>query len=294
MDATMTTEAIEVTPTGAALGADVQGIDLTRPLQPGAVAAIADAWARHLVLRFRGQHGLSLDALIAFSRHFGQLDRRPIASAEMGKAFEGDYPEITVISNVVVDGKPVGGLGAYESSWHSDMTYNPLPPLGSALYAVEIPPSGGNTAFANMERAWETLPDALKRRVEGLTCVHDASRNSAGELRLGYEDVTDPRKTVGAVHPVVRRHPVTGRRSLFLGRRRNAYLTGLSVQESESLLDALWAHACRPEFAWEQVWQLGDLVMWDNRCTLHRRDAFDPSTRRLLWRTQITGEPVLS
>ena len=172
------------------------------------------------------------------------------------------------------------------------MTYNPRPPKASALYAVEIPPVGGDTQFADMERAWETLPDALKRRVETLTCVHDASRNSAGELRLGFEDITDPRRTVGAVHPVVRRHPVSGRRGLFLGRRRNAYLTGLPLEESESLLDALWAHATRPELVWTQRWRLGDLVLWDNRCTMHRRDAFDPSTRRLMWRTQVSGEPV--
>jgi taurine dioxygenase len=294
MSTTATAAAIGVLPSGDALGADITGIDLRAPLGGAALEALLDAWTQHLVLRFRGQHGLTLDALIAFSRRLGTLDARPIASAAMGKAFEGDYPEITVISNVVVDGKPIGGLGAYESVWHADMTYNPLPPKASALYAVEIPPTGGDTQFANMERAYETLPEATRRRIESLTCVHDASRNSAGQLRLGYEDIDDPRRTVGAVHPVVRRHPVSGRRSLFLGRRRNAYLSGLPLEESEALLDALWAHASRPEFAWTQVWQLGDLVLWDNRCTMHRRDGFDPSTRRLLWRTQVTGEPVLS
>lgn len=294
MSTTATAARLQIVPSGRALGADVVGADLRRPLDAATVDEIQQAWTTHLVLRFRGQHGLSLDALIAFSRNFGTLDARPIGSAEMGKAFEGDYPEITVISNVVVDGKPIGGLGADESVWHADMTYNPLPPKASALYAVEIPPAGGDTQFANMERAYETLPEATRRRIEGLSCVHDASRNSTGKLRLGYEDITDPRRTVGAVHPVVRRHPVSGRRSLFLGRRRAAYLTGLPLEDSEALLDELWAHAGRPEFAWTQVWQLGDLVLWDNRCTMHRRDAFDPGTRRLLWRTQITGEPVLS
>jgi taurine dioxygenase len=294
MTSTATSTSIEVRPSGDALGADVSGVSLRAPLEPATFKAILRAWTDHKVLRFREQLGLTLDELIAFSRNFGQLDSRPIAAAQMGKAFEGDYPEIAVISNVVVDGKPIGGLGAYESVWHSDMTYNPLPPKASALFAVEIPPAGGDTQFADMERAWETLPDALKQRIATLTCVHDASRNSAGELRLGFEDISDPRRTVGAVHPLVRRHPISARRSLFLGRRRNAYLTGLPLEESESLLDALWAHASRPEFVWAQRWRLGDLVLWDNRCTMHRRDAFDPSTRRLLWRTQVTGEPVLA
>lgn len=285
---------VQVHPSGSALGADILGVDLNQPLSAPALKAVSRAWADHLVLRFRGQHGLTLPSLIAFSRQFGDLDLRPIASASMGKAFEGEFPEITVISNILVDGKPIGGLGSYEAVWHADMTYNAKPPLGSALYAVEIPPSGGNTQFANMERAWEALPEAMQRRIEGLSCVHDASRNSAGELRMGFDDISDPRSTVGAVHPLIRRHPVTGRRSLFLGRRRNAYIKGLALEESEALLDALWAHASRREWVWEQVWQLGDLVLWDNRCTMHRREAFDPSTRRLMWRTQITGEPVLS
>jgi taurine dioxygenase len=210
----------------------------------------------------------------------------------MSRALDELPPEITVISNVLVDGKPIGGLGSYEAVWHADMTYNPRPPKGSCLYAVEIPPTGGGTHFANMYLAYETLPPELKRRADTLKCVHDASRNSAGELRQGFEDVTDPRKTVGAVHPVVRTHPVTGRKCLLLGRRRNAYLVGLPLDESEALLDQLWAHATTPNLCWQQVWQLGDLIMWDNRCTMHRRDAFDPNSRRLMYRTQIAGEPV--
>lgn len=289
---TAATQAARIIPSGKALGADVVGVDLSRPLSEEQTRMIHAAWIEHLVLRFRGQPRLSLDDLTRFSRNFGELDRAPIASKEMGKAFEGDYPEVTVISNVVVGGKPIGGLGSGESVWHADMTYNPLIPKGACLYAMEIPPSGGNTQFANMYRAYETLPADLKRTVQTLKCVHDASRNSAGELRMGYKDITDPRETVGAVHPVVRTHPESGRKCLLLGRRRNAYLVGLPLQESEALLDQLWAHAAKPEFVWEQVWQLGDLLMWDNRCTMHRRDDFDPGTRRLMYRTQITGEPV--
>ena len=292
MSAVLASKSVTVTPSGKALGADISGVDLTHPLPPDQVEAIARAWADHLVLRLRGHRGLTLPQLADFSRYFGTLDKAPIKASANGKVSPDEHPEITVISNVLVDGLPVGGLGSYEAVWHSDMTYNPMPPKGSALYAVEIPPTGGNTCFANMYLAYETLPAELKRRADSLKCIHDASRNSAGELRVGFKDIADPRQTVGAVHPVVRTHPVTGKRCLFLGRRRNAYLVGLDVEESEALLDALWAHAANPGFVWEQVWQLGDIILWDNRCTMHRRDSFDASSRRLLYRTQIAGGAV--
>ena len=281
--------ALSVQPCAAPLGADVTGIDLSRPLQPADVQAIQQAWARHLVLRFRGQHALTLEGLARFSGHFGPLDLRPTASMAMSREHDELPPEITVISNVKVGGKPLGALGDGEAVWHTDMTYKPVPPKGACLYAAEVPPSGGNTHFANMYAAYETLSDALKARIEGLRCMHDASRNSAGELRLGYEDVSDPRQTKGAVHPIVSTHAVTGRKCLLLGRRRNAYIVGLDLAESEQLLDALWAHATRPELTWTQVWQVGDLMMWDNTCTMHKRDAFDPAARRLMYRTQIAG-----
>jgi taurine dioxygenase len=174
------------------------------------------------------------------------------------------------------------------------MSYNPLPPRASLLYALEVPADGGNTGFLNMYSAYETLPESVKRAVEGKTCIHDSSRNSAGELRQGFQRTLDVRQTPGAVHPLVRRHPVTGRKALFLGRRPGAYIDGLSVEESEKLLDAVWAHATQECFAWYQKWRIGDLVMWDNRCVMHRRDAFDESLRRLMHRTQIVGEPVLA
>lgn len=280
---------LTVAPSGAPLCADVEGIDMNQPLAPREVELIRDAWAKHLVLRFRGQQALTLEGLARFSRQFGPLDRRPTASMDMSREHDALPPEITVISNVKVGGKPLGALGDGEAVWHTDMTYNETPPKGACLYAVEVPPAGGNTHFANMYAAYETLPPALKERIQGLRCVHDASRNSAGELRLGYEDVTDPRQTRGAVHPLVSTHAVTGRKCLLLGRRRNAYIVGLELAESEQLLDALWAHATRPELTWTQVWKVGDVMMWDNTCTMHRRDAFDPASRRLMYRTQIAG-----
>jgi taurine dioxygenase len=145
-----------------------------------------------------------------------------------------------------------------------------------------------------MYEAYETLSPELKEKIKNLSCIHDASRNSAGELRKGFKDIDDPTQTVGARHPLVRLHPVSQRQALFLGRRRGAYIPGLSLAESEDLLNQLWAHVTQPKFSWGQQWQLGDMVLWDNRCTMHRREAFDTSSRRLMLRTQISGEKVLA
>jgi taurine dioxygenase len=285
-------------PTGAALGADIEGVDLAQPLSAEIVGAIKQAWSDHLVLRFRGQR-LDDEQLMRFSAHFGELDWAPIIAASRVKirgedryveAAEEGRRYISIISNVIENGKAIGALGAYEAIWHTDMSYNPEPPCASALYALEVPPSGGDTGFANMYLAYETLSEELRRRVEGHLCRHDASRNSAGELRRGFTEVGDPRQAPGADHPIIRTHPVTGRKAIFLGRRRNAYIQDLALEESEQLLDGLWAHATRSELTWYQQWRVGDLVLWDNRCVMHRRDEFDPTTRRLLHRSQIKGD----
>ena len=288
------TTTLWIEPTGGPLGADVHGIDLSRDIDQTAFAMIADAWAKHLVLRFSGQR-LDDEALMRFSRKWGELDRAPLGTgAEKVNGVAANAVDwVVVISNVKVDGKPIGGLGSYESVWHTDMSYNPLPPRASLLYAIECPATGGDTGFSNMEMAYDTLTEDLKKRIQGKVCTHDSSRNSAGQFRRGFKEVNDPRETPGAAHPLVRKHPVTGRRSLFLGRRVGAYVHGLPVADSEALLNALWAHASQPKFAWYQHWRVGDLMMWDNRCVMHRRDEFDESARRVMHRTQIVGEPVL-
>jgi taurine dioxygenase len=276
-----------VIPTGAALGAELRGVDLRRIDEAG-FAAIHRAWLAHSVLLFRGQ---SLDDadLIAFSRRFGTLDLAPIQ--ETGRRFVEGRPEIYIVSNVIgADGEPIGSLGAGEAVWHTDMSYLPLPPKMSLLYALEVPPSGGETGFCTLYGAYDSLPAALKHRIDGMQIKHDGTYNSGGYLRQGVTATDDPRRSPGAVHPLVCTHPETGRRALYLGRRRNAYLPGLSLDESEALLDALWQHATRPALAWYHDWRVGDLVMWDNRCTLHRRNAFHPGTRRVMHRTQVQGD----
>jgi taurine dioxygenase len=278
---------MSITNLGASLGAEARGIDLSKPLAGNDIDAIADAWRTRLVVVFHGQ-SLTDPQLLAFSRHFGELD--PPGPNPYGEPFNKDYPEINVISNVVENDKPIGNLGDGEAVWHADMTFVDVPPKAAMLHALEVPPKGGNTYFANMFAAYESLPADLKKTVEGRIAIHDASRNSAGMLRKGYRDVTDVRKAVGAHHALVRTDPETGRKALFLGRRPNSYITGLDIAESEELLDVLWAHATQPRFAMCHAWQVGDLLMWNNLSVLHRRDAFDPNSRRVMHRTQIKGD----
>jgi taurine dioxygenase len=269
------------------LGAEVGGVDIAAGLTDEKVRAVREAWHANLVLVFRDQR-MSDDALVAFSRNFGTLERSPIAEkVRGGYAHVPQLPEIAVVSNVVEDGVAIGALGDGELSWHNDMTYLEQPPPASVLCAVELPAQGGDTWFCNMYLAYETLDSALKQRIEGLKAIHDSSYTSAGTLRKGFDEVADVSQAPGARHPLVMTHPQTGRKALYLGRRRNGYIVGLPLPESEKLLDALWGHATQERFAMRHQWRMGDVVMWDNRCTMHRRDAFDPSARRILHRTQL-------
>ena len=278
-------ETAEITPTGAALGADIQNIDLKR-ITDQDFAVIHRAWLDHLVVRFRGQQ-LSDQDLIAFSRRFGDLDWAPVQ--ETGRRFVEGHPEIYVVSNVIENGQPIGSLGSGEAVWHTDMSYLEEPPKASMLYALEVPAAGGDTYFCNMYRVYESLPDSLRRRISGLALKHDATYNSGGYVRQGLSAIDDPVNSPGVYHPLVCTHPETGRQVLYLGRRRNAYVAELSLAESEALLDELWSYTTQEAVSWRNPWQPGDVVLWDNRCTMHRRDPFDPNSRRILHRTQIKG-----
>jgi taurine dioxygenase len=163
------------------------------------------------------------------------------------------------------------------------------PPKASMLYALEIPTVGGNTYFCSMYQAYDSLPDALRRSIESYTLKHDATYNSGGYVRQGTRAVDDPVNSPGTYHPLVCTHPETGRRLLYLGRRRNAYIQELPISDSEALLDELWSYATEESCAWQSVWRVGDLVLWDNRCTMHRRDPFDAASRRIMHRTQVKG-----
>jgi taurine dioxygenase len=276
---------IDVVPTGKALGAELREVDL-KSLDDARAAEIMRAFHQHQVILIRNQT-LGDQDLIAFSRRFGDLDWAPIQ--ETGRRFVEGMPEIYIVSNVKVNGEAIGSLGAGEAVWHTDMSYLDVPPMASALYSLEVPPSGGNTSFCSMYAVYDALPAEMKRRIAPLKIKHDGTYNSGGYLRQGVTATDDPRASPGALHPLVCTHPDTGRQMLYLGRRRNAYLMGLELAESEALLDELWTFVDRPEFKWEHVWKVGDLVMWDNRCTMHRRDPFDDTARRVMHRTQIKG-----
>jgi taurine dioxygenase len=285
IDAKIAAKSAKVLPSGGGLGAEVRGLDL-RELTDASFAMIHRAWLDNLVLLFRNQN-FHPSELIAFSRRFGDLDLAPIQ--ESGRRYVAGMPELYIVSNVVEQGEPIGSLGSGEAAWHTDMSYLEQPPMASMLYAVEVPAKGGNTEFINMYSLYGALPDNLKRQTANLRIKHDATYNSGGYLRQGVQPADDPRTSPGAYHPLVCTHPETGRKALYLGRRRNAYIDGLGLAESEALLDELWSYTSRTELTWQNVWSVGDLVLWDNRCTMHRRDSFDPDARRIMHRTQVRG-----
>ncbi len=274
---------VEVIPTGT-VGAEMRGVDLAA-VTGAQVDAIKKAWYRHDVLVFRNQE-MTDDDLLAFSRHFGTLDPPPNQGA--GRKSPAGYPDIYVVSNVLDEkGEPIGALGDGDAAWHTDMSYIAQPPDASMLYSLEIPKQGGDTWFCGMKAALAKMPRSLLERIKHLDIKHDGTYDSGGYVRKGMTPSNDPRTSVGTPHPMVIRHPKSGDSALYLGRRLNAYIAGLALEESERLLEEVWSYV--ESAVYKHRWALGDLVLWDNRTTMHRRDAFDPKSRRVMHRTQIKG-----
>ena len=269
-------ETFAVTPLSSALGAQIHGIDAAA-IDDAGFERVRTAWLEHLVLLFRNQR-LDDRALVDFTSRFGELEEAPLFG---GRRYVEEHPEVMIISNVAVDGREIGSLGNAEAFWHTDLNFVEEPPAASCLFAHEVPPTGGDTGFANMYSAFEALPEDVAARIAGRRIRHDARFNSAGYLR----EVRVP----DTLHPIVRRHPETLRNALYLGRRAHARIEDMAVDESDALLDTLWAHATSDAFTWHHQWRAGDLLIWDNRCTLHRRDSFDASQRRVMHRTQTRG-----
>lgn len=273
---------IDIQPINAALGAEIKDIDL-KDIDDALFAEIRQAWLDNLVVVIRGQN-INDDEQIRFSRFFGELDEVPPVSVGQ-KARENKY--VSVVTNIKENGVPIGSLGDEEVFWHSDTCYREKPPSAGILYCHKVPDWGGNTGFSNQYLALETLDPRMRARIDDLFVKSDITYTPGGQLRAGYEPTDDIRKSPGAIHPIIRTHPETGRNALYLGRRRNAYIIGLELEESESLLDDLWAHATQDSLCWHHEWQVGDIVIWDNRCVMHRRDNFDPDTHRVMHRTQV-------
>ena len=270
------------------LGGKIVDLDISNKLTQDQINFINQSWDERLVLVFKKQN-LDDHKLINFSKYFGELD--PPGPNPYGITFLPEFPEINVISNVKNEqGTPIGNLGDGEAVWHADMTYLQLPPKAGILYALEVPENQGNTHFANMALAYSELPNKLKEKIDDKILIHDSAHNSAGMLRKGYSEVDNPSDTPGARHPMVITDKNTNKKLLFLGRRPHAYIIGLELEESENLLNEIWEHATQDKFTWTQQWEKGDLLMWKNLNVLHKRDAFDPNTRRVMHRTQIKGE----
>jgi taurine dioxygenase len=278
---------LELTPLSDQLGAEIRGVDLSQATGSDIVAQIRDAWHDNLILLFRDQK-LSDAQLVHAAKIFGEPAQSPPNAS--GDNWLGDFPELTCISNIKADGKPIGSLGNGEAIWHTDMSYIDEPPTASLLYALEVPPAGGSTHYMNMYAAYDALPDDLKARIEGKTALHDATYTSSGDVRKIYTEFDgnkDLEVAPGARHPLVVRHPETGRKALFLGRRSGA--SGILGEPDGTLFEMLWAHCEQGNFSWRQDWRVGDLLIWDNRCCMHYRESFDDSTRRLMHRAQIKG-----
>jgi taurine dioxygenase len=272
-------QSLSFTPVSPALGIEVGGVDLALPLDDATFARIRAAWYEGLILLFRNQ---SLDEAqqAAFAARFG-----PLAGVLNKHGGSGTHPGVMYISNIVENGRLIGALPDGEMYFHSDQCYVEKPAMATMLYAMEIPARGGNTLFANMYRAYETLPDALKARLDGKVAVNVYDYAGSATTR-GAAAADAPRYA----HPVFRTHPETGRKALYVNRLMTTAIEGLDAAESDAVLAQLFDHAEAPGNVYEHVWRPGDLILWDNRCTLHARTDFDASERRKLRRVVVLGE----
>ncbi len=267
-------DSFDIVPSGAALAAEIVGLDLALTIPETSVQKLRQALLDHCVLVFRGQSLCEADQ-IRFTRYFG-APAKHVRENPTGTETES---EIFVVSNVKENGRAIGSLGHAEIDFHSDLSYLPKPGSISILYSLELPVSGSQTQWASAYAAYESLDDTVKARIAPLRAVHK-HRNEA-------QNPPDP-----VDHPIVRRHPESGRLALYVTPYMTRSIVGLPSADSDELLQFLVAQVCRPEFVWTHSWQPGDLVMWDNRATSHRRLAFPESERRILKRTQVFGDEI--
>lgn len=280
-------QSFEIRPQDGGLGAELVGLDLSRPLNPQDFARVHGAHLEHKLLIFRDQR-ITPAQQVAFSRRFGELQIHVLKQFQLA-----GQPEVFVISNIVENGQPVG-LGDAGKFWHSDLSYKEVPSLGSMLYAQELPEEGGDTLFADQQRAYETLPEALRRAIEGKRAVHSYTARYDDEV---FEGIRRPQLTAEQLaevrtveHPVVRTHPETGRKGLFVNENFTTYIVGVPEAESRQILAELFAHSARPEFVYRHQWQPNDLLFWDNRSLIHLATGCPNHLRRRMHRTTIQGD----
>lgn len=253
------------------------------------IAEVRKYWLHYGVLRFRSAN-ITDQQQVDFSRHFGEFVIHPKQLQEGGHP---THKEILVIANTRKDGKPSGAMGNSEATWHTDTWFYERPPAGAILRAVEVPAEGGDTYFLSTYQAYDTLPDDVRKEIDGRQIFFQNVYDKTGKLRLGKREprTSDFREWSGIVHPLVRIHAETGRKALYLGgTAEGAWIVGMPLDESDDLLTRLWRHTTDTKEVFVQKWTKGDIMMWDNRCTMHRRDSFDPNTIRIMHRTTTAGE----
>jgi taurine dioxygenase len=281
---------IRVTSLSPACGAEIGGVDLSKPLSVGQVQAIKEAWNKYIVLVFRGQQ-VSQEDQLRFASYFGDLGSRKKAPEPLRARAEGaqqDHEKVLLVTNIKVDGKPIGAFGDGEFWFHIDSGYSARPYKYTFLYALELPSRGGNTMFSNMYKAYEAVPAALKEKLRGKKALHIHEYNRAKQANSSGDISSIPHHS----HPIFVTHPDTGRKTLFVDRLMTTRVEDMSQEESDGILDQLYEIGERREFIFEHEWKLGDFLMWDNRCTIHARTDFPKEERRLLRRCTVEGEPL--
>jgi taurine dioxygenase len=282
--------AVKVKPLSPALGAEISGVDLKQKLSADEVAAIKDAWNEHLVLVFRDQE-ITQEEQLRFAGYFGELGSRRKAPPKLASRAEGilqDHEKILLVTNIKIEGEAIGAFGDGEFWFHIDSGYTARPYKYTFLFALELPSEGGNTLFSNMYKAYEAVPEALKRKLTGKRAlhIHEYNRNRQASHAGDISQVPH------CYHPVFPRHPDTGRKTLFVDRLMTTSIEGLSAEESAAILSELYDIGENRELIYEHVWRPGDFLMWDNRCTIHARTDFPKDERRLLRRCTVEGSEL--
>ena len=275
---------LDVRPMTKHIGAEIHGIDLREKPDDATVAAIYKAWLDHLVLVFPGQK-LAQEDLIRVTGFFGQIGKLSRPPKYFPKGYSSLLPGIMLISNIRENGEPIGALPDGEMMFHHDMIHHEVPSKATLLYSVEIPSTGGNTLFASGYAAYDSLDPAIRQKLEGSKAYH--------HYNYGSTIKGDGRGTVAfgeQVHPVFRTHDDTGKKAVYVNRLMTVKVVDMPDDESDRLLNAVYDHAEKPEFVYEHVWRVGDLLLWDNRCSSHARTDFPSTERRLMLRTTVEGD----
>jgi taurine dioxygenase len=281
---TATKTRLDVVPLTKHIGAEIRGIDLRDALDAETIRAIHQAWLDHLVLVFRGQ-SFGQEDLVRATGYFGEIGPLSRPRELFPKGYEKLLPNIMMISNIRENGEIIGALPDGEMHFHHDMIHNEMPHNGTLLYAVEIPSHGGDTLFASGYAAYDTLDPAIRNRLEG--------RRALNHYNYGTMQRGDTSKATDAfheaTHPVFRTHDETGRKAIYVDRLMTMHVLDMPQAESDELLNAVFDHAEKPEFVYRHVWRVGDLIVWDNRCSMHARTDFPSDQRRLLLRATVKG-----